>query len=120
MLRQKLRSKISYAVVTQAQLYYEGSITIDSILMQEAGLVENERVEVLNLNTGSRFSTYVIKGDPDSGNICLNGPAARLGFKGDKIIILSYGYLQESDLEKVKTTFIVLNAKNKIEKKYQK
>ena len=90
MMRVMLKSKVSYAVLTDLQLYYKGSISIDEEIMDAANLKENERVDVLNLNTGSRLQTYVIKGERGSGVICLNGPAARLGFKGDKIIIISF------------------------------
>ena len=116
MLREILRSKIYYARVTQAKLYYEGSITIDQSIMEKANLAAGEKVEVLNLNNGARFQTYAIKGKNKSGVICLNGPAARLGVIGDKVVILSYGVLPESELKKHKATFVLLNEKNKVKK----
>ena len=94
-----LKSKIGHATITKAELHYEGSITIDTDLIKAAGLIPGEKVHVLNENTGSRIETYVIAGKPGSGEICLNGPAARTGFVGDMLIILSYafGLLSRSD-----------------------
>ncbi len=114
MLRIALKSKIYYATVTEAQLYYKGSITIDEELMERADIVEGEKVEVLNLNNGSRIETYAIKGKKRSGVICLNGPAARTGFVGDKIIILSYGMFDERELKSFKPKFVELDERNKI------
>ncbi len=114
MLRVVLKSKIYYATVTEAQLYYKGSITIDEELMKAADIVEGEKVEVLNLNNGSRIETYAIKGEKRSGVICLNGPAARTGFVGDKIIILSYGIFDEGQLKNFKPKFVELDERNKI------
>jgi len=91
MMRVMLKSKVQYAVITELELYYQGSITIDEDIIDESDLRIGEKVDVLNLNNGIRFDTYVIKGKRGSGVICLNGPAARLGVKGDKVIILSYG-----------------------------
>lgn len=109
-----LKSKISYAVVTDTQLYYKGSITIDEKIMQEADLIEGEKVEVLNLNNGIRLETYTIKGQRESGIICLNGPAARLGFKGDKIVILSYGLYTQEEIDHYKHKLVELDEKNRI------
>ncbi|MBN2119999.1 MAG: aspartate 1-decarboxylase [Candidatus Omnitrophica bacterium] len=114
MLREVLKSKIYYATVTGAELYYQGSITVDARLIEEADLIIGEKVEVLNLNNGARFQTYVIKGKRNSGIVCLNGPAARLGVKGDKIIILSYGLFNSEELLKHRVRFVVLDKKNKI------
>lgn len=116
MLREILKSKIYYATVTQAQLYYEGSITVDKDLAEAADLATGEKVEVLNLNNGARFQTYIIKGKKKSGTICLNGPAARLGVIGDKLIILSYGIIQDEEVKLHKTKYITLNDKNFIKK----
>lgn len=88
-----LKSKIAYAKITQTELYYVGSITIDQSLMERAGLVENEKVQIVNLNNGERFETYVITGQPDSNIIGLNGPAARKGQIGDQLFILSYAWI---------------------------
>jgi len=85
-----MKSKIHRARVTEVNIDYEGSITIDKRLMEEADILPYEQVQVLNVNNGARFSTYAIKGEADSGQICLNGAAARLVAKGDTVIILSY------------------------------
>lgn len=94
-----LKSKIHKVSVTQANLNYVGSITIDEDLMDAANLLENEKVQVLNLNNGERFETYVIKGERNSGVICLNGPAARKVLEGDVIIVISYAMM---DFEEAK------------------
>lgn len=93
MLIQVVKSKIHRVHVTQAELNYVGSITIDEALMEASNLVEGERVQVVNINNGERLETYVIKGDRDSGTICLNGPAARKVAVGDMVIVIGYGYL---------------------------
>jgi len=90
MQRLMCKSKIHRATVTQADLNYEGSITIDQTLMQAADLYEYEQVHVLNITTGTRFVTYAIPGMPNTGTICLNGAAARLATPGDLVIIISY------------------------------
>jgi len=118
MMRIMLKSKTYYAKVTDAELYYKGSISIDEAIMEAAGLLAGERVDVLNLNNGSRLQTYVIKGDKDSGTICLNGPAARLGFKGDKIVIISYGLYNEEELKAQKAKYVELDEQNKIKNTY--
>ena len=114
MMRIMLKSKISYAVVTEAELYYQGSITLDELLIEEAGLLVGEKVEVLNVNNGQRFETYVIKGKRASGVVCLNGPAARLGQPRDKLIILSYGIYTESEIENIITAKAAIFAAMKI------
>ncbi len=108
------KSKIAHATVTQAELYYEGSITIDEALLKAVDIIPGEKVEVLNINNGSRLETYVIAGKAGSGQICLNGPAARLGFVGDKLIILSYGLLTKAQVKKFKMKIVYLNEKNHI------
>lgn len=100
MLVQVLKSKIHRVKVTQADLNYIGSITIDEDLMDEANLIEGERVQIVNINNGERFETYVIKGDRKSGMICLNGPAARRVAVNDVIIIIGYAFM---DFEVAKT-----------------
>lgn len=90
---QVLKSKIHRAVVTQAELHYVGSITIDEALMEAANLIENEKVQVVNINNGERLETYVIKGERGSGIICLNGPAARKAQVGDVVIIIAYALM---------------------------
>lgn len=113
-----LKSKISYATITDAQLHYKGSITIDEAIINKADLMVQERVDVLNLTNGSRLQTYVIKGEKGSGTICLNGPAARLGHKGDKIVILSYGLYTAKELKKFFTKYVELDDKNKIKNSF--
>ncbi|MDP2923190.1 MAG: aspartate 1-decarboxylase [Candidatus Omnitrophota bacterium] len=114
MMRTMLKSKVYHATITDAQLYYKGSISIDEEIIEKADLKENEKVEVLNLNNGSRLETYVIKAKRSSGTICLNGPAARLGFSGDKVVILSYGIYSEEEVKKIKPIIVELDEKNRI------
>lgn len=100
MMIQVLRSKIHGAKVTEANLYYEGSITIDENLMDKVGFIANEKVQVVNVNNGERFETYIIKGERGSGVICLNGPAARKGTAGDTVIIISYCLMDFEEAKK--------------------
>jgi aspartate 1-decarboxylase len=100
MLINILKSKIHRAKVTQAELHYVGSITLDENLMDAADLIENEQVHVLNINNGERFETYVIKGQRNSGVVCLNGPAARKVQVGDIIIVAAYGMMEKEDAKK--------------------
>lgn len=109
-----LKSKLHRVKVTEADLNYIGSITIDEDLMDAADLMEGERVDVLNLNNGVRLQTYVITGQRGSGTICLNGPAARQGYKGDKIIIISYGYYNQEEVKQLSAKFVQVNEENKI------
>jgi aspartate 1-decarboxylase len=95
-----LKSKIHRVTVTEADLNYIGSVTIDENLMDAANLIENEKVQILNINNGERFETYVIKGVRDSGVICLNGPAARRVAVGDIIIIVSYASMEFEEAKK--------------------
>jgi aspartate 1-decarboxylase len=92
------KGKIHRAIVTEAELHYEGSLTVDQDLMDLAGMRPYEQVSVVNVNNGARFETYLIVGERGSGTICLNGAAARLGMKGDKVIIITYGQVEESEL----------------------
>ena len=108
------RAKIHRATVTESNLDYEGSITIDAELIDAAGLYEFEKVHVLNLNTGSRIETYVMKGERNSGVICLNGAAARLGTKGDRVIIISYFHISEGDAASFKPQVVLVDKQNKI------
>lgn len=114
MFRTILKSKIHRARVTEANLYYEGSITIDSNLMKAADILEYEKVEVLNLNNGHRLETYAIPGKAGSGVICLNGPSARGACVGDEVIILSYWIKEDKDIKNVRPGIINVNARNKI------
>lgn len=92
-----LKSKIHRATVTEANLQYEGSVTIDSDLMRAADLLPGEKVHVLNLNNGSRIETYCVEGPAGSGTVCLNGAAARRGQAGDTVILLSYAQMEEEE-----------------------
>ena len=112
-----LKSKIGHATVTQAELHYEGSITIDSNLIKAAGIIPGEKVHVLNENTGTRLETYVIAGQPASGAICLNGPAARQGYVGDRLIILSYAIASVEEARTLQPKIIYCDTKNRIKKK---
>ena len=114
MLRTMLKSKIHRARVTEANLHYEGSITIDSKLMKAADILENEKVEVLNLNSGQRLETYAILGKAGSGVICLNGAAARGACKGDQVIILSYISVSDEEAKKLKQRIIRVDGENRI------
>lgn len=114
MLRTILKSKIHRAHVTEANLYYAGSITIDSKLMKEADILEHEKVEVLNLNNGHRLETYAIRAKAGSGIICLNGPSARGVCVGDEIIILSYVLADEKNIKSIKPKIVNVDARNRI------
>ncbi len=114
MIIQVLKSKIHKATVTEADLYYTGSITIDENLMDAANLIENEKVHVLNLNNGERMETYVIKGQRDSGVICMNGPAARKVAPGDQVVIISYCTLDFEEAKKFTPSVIFPNKNNKL------
>ena len=101
-----VKSKIHRVTITQADLHYIGSITIDVDLMNAANLIENEKVQVVNLNNGERLETYVIKGAAGSGIICLNGPAARKAAVGDIVIIISYASMEFEEAKKHKPVLI--------------
>ena len=109
MLIQVVKSKIHRVKVTQADLNYIGSITIDEELMISSNLIEGERVQIVNINNGERFETYVIKGDRNSGTICLNGPAARRVATGDVIIIIGYGYMYFEEAKLFKPSLVFPN-----------
>lgn len=109
-----LKSKIHRATVTEANLDYIGSITLDQDLMDAVGIIENEKVQVVNINNGERIETYAIKGERGSGTVCMNGPAARKAVKGDVVIIISYAQM---DFEKAKSfvpRIVFPDANNKI------
>ena len=115
MLVEILKSKIHRATVTEANLNYIGSITIDEALMNAAGIMENERVHIVNNNNGARFSTYVIKGEKNSGVVCLNGAAARLVQPGDVVIIMAYAMMSQEEAVEFKPKVVFPEAKtNKI------
>jgi len=114
MLIEVLKSKIHRVKITQAELHYVGSITIDEDLMKAADIVENEKVQIVNINNGERIETYVIKGKKGTGEICLNGPAARKAQVGDTIIIISYCSLNKEEISSHNPIVIFPNNKNQI------
>ncbi|WP_457625548.1 aspartate 1-decarboxylase [Persephonella sp.] len=114
MRRTILKSKIHRITITGADLHYEGSLTLDEVIMEAANLVPFERVEVFNINNGNRFSTYVIPGARYSGECILNGAAARLGHAGDLIIIVSYADLEDSELKDFKVNLVYMDEDNNI------
>lgn len=114
MLQEFLFSKIHRATVTDANLNYVGSITIDQELMKAAKLKEWQKVDILDINNGERFQTYVIKGEAGSKDICLNGAAARKVQKGDKVIIISYGYFDSEQTEDYQPTIVLVDDENNI------
>jgi len=108
------KSKIAHGRVTEAELYYEGSIAVDEDLLKAVDIIPGEKVEVLNINNGTRIETYAIAGKSGSGQICLNGPAARCGMVGDPLVILSYALIDRSEAKKYQTKIIYLDDRNKI------
>jgi aspartate 1-decarboxylase len=108
------KSKLHRATVTQAELYYEGSVTIDADLMDAADIVPYEKIQVVNINNGSRFESYAIEGRRRSGTICINGAAARNAAVGDEIIIITYANYTEEELKNFKPTLILMDKENKI------
>jgi aspartate 1-decarboxylase len=111
-MRTMLKSKIHRATVTDGNIDYEGSITIDTKLMEAADMLPYEQVQVLNINNGARFSTYVIEGEPGRGDICLNGAAARLAVKGDLVIILTYTDMPDEEARNYKPRIVLVDEKN--------
>lgn len=114
MLLFMFKSKIHRATVTEANLNYMGSITIDSDLLKAAGILPNEKVQVVNNNNGARLETYVIEGEPGSGVVCLNGAAARLVQPGDKVIIIAYTMIDEGEARNFKPKVVTVDEKNKV------
>lgn len=112
-----LKSKIHRATVKQAEVNYVGSITIDSKLMEEAGILEYEKVQVVDVENGNRLETYTIEGEPGSGMICLNGAAARLVSPGDHVIIMCYCEIESDEAKSHKPTVIFVDGENRIVKK---
>ena len=112
-MRIMLKSKIHRARVTRLDIDYEGSITIDRTLMQEADIIPYEQVQVLNINNGARFTTYAIEGE-ESGAICLNGAAARLAVRGDTIIILAYCHVEDEEAHNFKPRLVHVDHRNAI------
>ncbi len=111
---QALKSKIHRATVVQAELNYIGSITVDETLMEKAGIMEYEKVQIVDIDNGSRFETYVISGEKDSGMICLNGAAARMVSVGDKIIIMSYASMTQEELKENPPRVVFVDEDNRV------
>lgn len=114
MFRIFCKAKIHRATVTEANLNYEGSLTLDPLLMEAAGLLPFEQVHVLNLNNGARFETYLIEGEPGSGTVCVNGAAARLVQVGDPIIVLAYALVPEEELQEFETRIVFVDENNRV------
>lgn len=117
MLLECCKAKIHHAAVTEANLRYEGSITIDGSILKAAGILPFERVQVVNVNNGERFDTYVIAGRANSRVICLNGPAARLGQVGDRVIIIAYCLLEQDEAKRHQPRIVILDDRNRIKKR---
>jgi aspartate 1-decarboxylase len=111
---QVLKSKIHRVHITQAELHYVGSITIDEALMEAANLIENEKVQIVNINNGERLETYVIKGERGTGTVCMNGPAARKVQVGDVVIVISYATMDFERAKTFKPTIIFPDQHNKL------
>lgn len=114
MRRRLMKSKIHRATITSADLHYEGSLTLDRDLMTDADLVEFEEIQVVNVNNGQRFSTYVIPGPAGSGVVQLNGAAARLGMVGDLVILIAYGDYEDSELAAYRPAVVFVDGANRI------
>ncbi len=114
MLITMFKSKIHRATVTQAELHYVGSVTIDRDLMDAAGLREYEQVDVLNITNGNRFTTYVIEGERGSGTICLNGACARLAAVGDLVILVSYAQMTPEEADRWRPISVHVDARNRV------
>jgi aspartate 1-decarboxylase len=113
-MRSMLKSKNHRARVTDCNIDYEGSITIDTVLLRAADILPYERVEVLNVNNGARLSTYALEGEAGSGDICLNGAAARLASRGDVVIILTYHDVPSDEADQIKPRVVYVDEKNRI------
>ena len=109
-----LKSKIHRAKVTQAELHYVGSITIDEDLLDAANMIENEKVQIVNVNNGERFETYIIKGERGTGTVCLNGPAARKVQVGDIVIVISYAAMDFEEAKRFKPSVIFPDQNNRL------
>ena len=114
MILTMLKSKIHRAVVTDAKLNYVGSITIDKSLMTNSNILEYEKVQIVDIDNGNRFETYVIEGDAGSGTMCINGAAARCVQPGDKIIIMTFCQINEEEAKKIKPTVVFVDDNNKL------
>ena len=111
-----LKAKIHRATVTQAELDYVGSITVDMDLLEQAGILEYEKVQIVDVNNGARFETYTIAGERGSGVMCLNGAAARMVQTGDKIILMAYAQVTPEEASELRPTVLFVDEKNKVTK----
>jgi aspartate 1-decarboxylase len=114
MQRHLMKSKVHRATITSADLHYEGSLTLDQDLMDSADLVTHEEIQVVNVNNGARFTTYVIPGPRGSGVVQLNGAAARLGLPGDLVILIAYGVFDEAEVERHSPRVVFVDEQNRI------
>jgi aspartate 1-decarboxylase len=114
MILKMLKSKVHRATVTEANLHYEGSLTLDRDLMDAADMLQYEEVHVLNINTGSRFTTYLIEGERGSGVVCLNGAAARLGQPGDLVILITYARMEPDEARRYTPRVVHVDTQNRI------
>jgi aspartate 1-decarboxylase len=114
MILTMFKSKLHRATVTQADINYVGSVTIDSELLRQSGILPGEKVQIVNINNGERFETYTIEGEAGSGVLCINGAAARLVQVGDRVIIIAYAMMDEREAKTFKPTVLVLDEQNKI------
>lgn len=114
MILNMMKAKIHRATVTQCDLNYEGSITIDRDLLEASGILVNEQVDVLNINTGARFTTYAIEGKAGSGVIGINGAAARLAQAGDLVIVIAYAQMEEAEAKRHRPTVLLMDGQNRI------
>lgn len=108
------KGKVHRATVTEANLNYKGSLTLDPLLREAAGFLVHEKVQVVNINTGDRFETYVIEGERGSGVVCLNGAAARLGQPGDKVIVIAYALMEAKEAEEWRPVVVHVDERNRI------
>ncbi len=113
MLRTMMKSKIHRATLTDANLHYQGSVTVDPLLLAEADILENERVEIYDVTNGNRFATYAIPGAPGKGEICLNGAAAHLVAKGDLVILATYAEYEDAEARAHKPTVVFVDEQNR-------
>jgi len=116
MLTNMLKAKLHMATVTQAELWYDGSCAIDSSLLELAGMQEFEQIDIYNVNNGERFTTYIIKAEPGSGTISMNGAAARKVQVGDRVIIATYGHFDEKEAARHKPSLVYLNQDNTVDR----
>lgn len=114
MVIEVLKSKVHRVAITEADLNYVGSLTLDEDLMDAAGMIENEKVQIVNVNNGERIETYLIKGRRGSGTCCLNGPAARKGAVGDIVIVISYAHIEFEEAKRFKPSIVFPKAGNKL------